>query len=54
MGVQSFDTELLKACGRAHSLGEVYDAVALLKKAGVKNFSIDLMRYAIITMLFVR
>ncbi|CAM9168800.1 unnamed protein product, partial [Sphacelaria rigidula] len=43
MGVQSFDTDLLQSCGRAHSLQDVYDAVGVIRKAGVKNFSIDLM-----------
>lgn len=45
MGVQSFDAGLLEACGRAHSLADVYQAVELLRKAKVDNFSIDLMRY---------
>lgn len=45
MGVQSFDAGLLEACGRAHSLTDVYQAVELLRKAKVDNFSIDLMRY---------
>ncbi|CBJ30711.1 coproporphyrinogen III oxidase [Ectocarpus siliculosus] len=43
MGVQSFDAGLLEACGRAHSLADVYQAVELLRKAKVDNFSIDLM-----------
>eukprot|EP00752_Nemacystus_decipiens_P017486 g15677.t1 len=43
MGVQSFDAGLLKACGRAHSLTDVYQAVEVLRKAGMHNFSIDLM-----------
>lgn len=45
MGVQSFDAGLLEACGRAHSLADVYQAVELLRKAKADNFSIDLMRY---------
>lgn len=45
MGVQSFDAGLLEACGRAHSLTDVYQAVEVLRKAGMDNFSIDLMRY---------
>lgn len=44
MGVQSFDTGLLEACGRAHSLADVYEAVRLLRQAKMDNFSIDLMR----------
>lgn len=44
MGVQSFDAGLLKSCGRAHSLADVYQAVQLLRQAEMDNFSIDLMR----------
>lgn len=44
MGVQSFDAGLLEACGRAHSLADVYQAVEVLRKAAMDNFSIDLMR----------
>eukprot|EP00903_Cladosiphon_okamuranus_P015355 g14181.t1 len=43
MGVQSFDADLLEACGRAHSLADVYQAVEVLRKAGLDNFSIDLI-----------
>lgn len=45
MGVQSFDAGLLEACGRAHSLADVYQAVEVLRKTEMDNFSIDLMRY---------
>lgn len=45
MGVQSFDSELLSACGRAHSLVDVYKALDVIKNAGLDNFSIDLIRY---------
>lgn len=44
MGVQSFDAGLLESCGRAHSLQDVYDAVQVIRQAGINNFSIDLMR----------
>jgi len=43
MGVQSFDQELLKKIGRTHSNAHVYDTIALAKKVGFKNISIDLM-----------
>lgn len=43
MGVQSFNDELLKKCGRAHNLQEVYNAIDALHKSGLKNFSIDLI-----------
>ena len=43
MGVQSFDQDLLKKIGRTHSNAHVYDTIALAKKVGFKNISIDLM-----------
>ena len=43
MGVQSFDQELLKRIGRTHSNEHVYETVALAKKVGFTNLSIDLM-----------
>lgn len=43
LGVQSFDEELLRLCGRSHTVGDVYAAVDLIKQVGIKNFSIDLI-----------
>ncbi|GLC88552.1 radical SAM family heme chaperone HemW [Lysinibacillus piscis] len=43
MGVQSFDEELLQKIGRTHSNEHVYDTIALAKKVGFVNISIDLM-----------
>ncbi|MGM9949863.1 MAG: radical SAM family heme chaperone HemW [Lysinibacillus sp.] len=43
MGVQSFDQDLLKRIGRTHSNEHVYETVALAKKVGFTNLSIDLM-----------
>ncbi|KAK4436918.1 Heme chaperone HemW [Sesamum alatum] len=43
LGVQAFQEELLKACGRAHGVREVYDAVKIVKSCGVENWSIDLI-----------
>lgn len=43
MGVQSFDQDLLKKIGRTHSNDHVYETIALAKKAGFTNISIDLM-----------
>lgn len=43
MGVQSFSSELLKACGRAHGLNEVYAAIDAIKGSGLKNWSLDLI-----------
>ncbi|KOS67977.1 coproporphyrinogen III oxidase [Lysinibacillus contaminans] len=43
MGVQSFDQDLLKKIGRTHSNAHVYETIALAKKVGFRNISIDLM-----------
>ncbi len=43
MGVQSFDQGLLKKIGRTHSNEHVYETIALAKKVGFENISIDLM-----------
>lgn len=43
MGVQSFDQELLKKIGRTHSNKHVYETIALAKKVGFRNISLDLM-----------
>ncbi|MGP1383035.1 MAG: radical SAM family heme chaperone HemW [Thainema sp.] len=43
LGVQAFDDDLLERCGRFHRVADVYQAVDLLKTAGVKNFSLDLI-----------
>ncbi|RLK63407.1 oxygen-independent coproporphyrinogen III oxidase [Atopobacter sp. AH10] len=43
LGVQSFDDQLLKRIGRAHTSQEAIRAVKLLQKKGAENISIDLM-----------
>ncbi|KAL3701743.1 hypothetical protein R1sor_019765 [Riccia sorocarpa] len=43
LGVQSFQADLLSACGRAHGLREVYDAIAAIHSAGLQNWSLDLI-----------
>lgn len=43
LGVQAFQEELLKSCGRAHGLREVYEAIGIVKSCGVKNWSMDLI-----------
>ncbi|KAL6541251.1 hypothetical protein OROHE_010959 [Orobanche hederae] len=43
LGVQAFQDELLKACGRAHGVGEVYEAIEIVKACGVENWSLDLI-----------
>lgn len=43
LGVQSFQSNLLKACGRAHGLTEIDFAIKTLQGAGVRNWSMDLI-----------
>ena len=43
LGVQTFDEELLKICGRSHTLAEVMQAIELIKQLNIDNFSLDLI-----------
>lgn len=43
IGVQSFNDYELKTLGRIHSSTDAVKAIEMIKKAGLKNFSIDLM-----------
>ncbi len=43
LGVQSFEPELLKICGRTHGLADIYAAIDLIRQAQIKNFSLDLI-----------
>lgn len=43
LGVQTFDEELLKVCGRSHNLADVMEAVNIIKQLEVDNFSLDLI-----------
>lgn len=43
LGVQTFDPELLKVCGRSHTLDDVEAAVNIIKQLNVDNFSLDLI-----------
>ncbi|XP_061374783.1 uncharacterized protein LOC133317005 [Gastrolobium bilobum] len=43
LGVQAFQEKLLRACGRAHGLKEVHEAIDIVKLCGVENWSIDLI-----------
>ncbi len=42
-GVQSFNDNELKTLGRIHSSTDAVKAIEMIKKAGINNFSIDLM-----------
>ncbi|CAH1415836.1 unnamed protein product [Lactuca virosa] len=43
LGVQAFQEELLKACGRAHGVDEVHEAIEIINSCGVTNCSLDLI-----------
>ncbi|GAP94476.1 radical SAM family heme chaperone HemW [Leptolyngbya sp. NIES-2104] len=43
LGVQAFQSEILKACGRTHTVEEIYSSIDLLHQAGIENFSLDLI-----------
>ena len=43
MGIQSFDDRLLELIGRRHNSKRAIESYNLLRKAGIKNISIDLM-----------
>ena len=43
LGVQGFQDDLLKICGRSHNVSDIYKAVNILHQAGIINFSIDLI-----------
>jgi oxygen-independent coproporphyrinogen III oxidase len=43
VGVQSFDDHELRFLGRIHSAGDTCKSLDMIKKAGIKNFSLDLM-----------
>lgn len=43
LGVQAFDDQLLKVCGRSHQVADIYEAIDLLQKAEIVNISIDLI-----------
>lgn len=43
LGVQAFQSELLKACGRTHTVEDVYRSVDLIRQANLENYSLDLI-----------
>ncbi|XP_043725300.1 heme chaperone HemW [Telopea speciosissima] len=43
LGVQAFQEELLRACGRAHGIKEVYEALDTIGSCGLANWSMDLI-----------
>lgn len=43
LGVQAFQDNLLQACGRSHSVTDIYQAVEWINQAGFENWSLDLI-----------
>ena len=43
LGVQAFQQELLKSCGRAHGIDEVHEAIEIVGSCGIGNWSMDLI-----------
>ncbi len=43
LGIQTFDDELLKICGRSHSYSDIMQAITLIQEISVPNFSLDLI-----------
>ncbi len=43
LGVQAFQPEILMACGRTHTVEEVYQSIELIHQAGIENYSLDLI-----------
>lgn len=42
-GVQAFQDELLKRCGRSHNVTDIFASVELIRQVGISNFSLDLI-----------
>lgn len=43
VGVQAFQDDLLRLCGRSHTVADIWRAIDLINQVGVVNFSIDLI-----------
>ncbi|XP_049932124.1 uncharacterized protein LOC126409791 [Nymphaea colorata] len=43
LGVQAFQDEALRLCGRSHGLKEVYEAIDIIRASNVENWSLDLI-----------
>ena len=43
LGVQSFEPELLKICGRSHTIEDVFTAIETIRQLNINNFSLDLI-----------
>uniref|UniRef100_A0A0V0HXH7 Putative ovule protein n=1 Tax=Solanum chacoense TaxID=4108 RepID=A0A0V0HXH7_SOLCH len=43
LGVQAFQEELLRSCGRAHGVQEIHEAIDIVGSCNVENWSVDLI-----------
>ncbi|GAQ80361.1 oxygen-independent coproporphyrinogen III oxidase [Klebsormidium nitens] len=43
MGVQGFQDDLLRQCGRSHGLADVHSAIETVHRSGLSNWSLDLI-----------
>lgn len=43
LGAQAFQPQLLAACGRSHTVAEIFEAVAIIRQARLTNFNLDLI-----------
>lgn len=43
LGAQAFEPELLRVCGRSHTVSDIFAAVDLIRQVGVPDFSLDLI-----------
>ena len=43
MGVQTFDDDLLRLCGRSHTVADIYAGVDIIHDTGITNWSLDLI-----------
>lgn len=43
LGVQTFKAELLKICGRSHSVADIDHSVEIIHRVGIANYSLDLI-----------
>ncbi|KAK1289954.1 hypothetical protein QJS10_CPB18g00527 [Acorus calamus] len=43
LGVQAFQEDLLRSCGRAHGIREVEEAIEIVRSSGLENWSMDLI-----------
>jgi putative oxygen-independent coproporphyrinogen III oxidase len=43
IGVQAFQDQLLQLCGRSHTVSDIYQAVELIHRSGLSNWSLDLI-----------